>query len=197
MDHDLLIELFGASTGLAYLYGEIRQRPWIWPVGIATSALYVVVFYQSKFYADMATQLYYLCVSFYGMYLWRRGGDGKDGQPLAPTHARPRQAAALAGATAAIFAILALGLARLTDSPQPLGDALTTALGVTATWMLARKIVEHWHVWVVANAISMALYLWRGLYPTAGLYFFYATMSIVGYRQWRAAMRNRQSGNND
>jgi nicotinamide mononucleotide transporter len=90
----------------------------------------------------------------------------------------------LVAITIVIFALLVYVLINFTDSPVPMGDAFTTALSITATWMLARKILDMWWVWMVVNAVSLGLYIYKGLYPTSVLFFFYFTMSIVGYLQW-------------
>jgi nicotinamide mononucleotide transporter len=82
------------------------------------------------------------------------------------------------------------GLDRFTDSPIPYWDALTTAVSFTATWMLARKILEHWILWIFVDAISIGLYLYRGLYPTLVLFAVYTTMAIIGYLQWKKTIRN-------
>jgi nicotinamide mononucleotide transporter len=81
-------------------------------------------------------------------------------------------------------------LKAFTDSTVPLGDAFTTALAVVATWMLARKYIEHWYLWVLANTVSVALYLYKGLYPTVVLYLVYAGMAVYGYLEWRKSMQN-------
>lgn len=178
------IEIIGALTGLIYLYLEIKQRIWLWPLGIATSAFYIYIFFVSKFYADMGLQVYYLLVSVYGWYHWYRGGDTSRGQ-LPVVRLSVGLAAVLGGITLALFAFIYYILVRYTDSPVPLGDAFTTALSITATWMLARKIIEHWWLWVVVNAVSLALYLYKGLYPTSVLFLFYTLMSFVGFYQWK------------
>ena len=70
------IEIFGAVTGIVYVFLEIRQTIWLWPVGIITSAVYIWVFFTSKFYADMSLQGYYLVISIFGWYWWTRGMNG-------------------------------------------------------------------------------------------------------------------------
>jgi len=67
------IEIFGAITGIIYVFLEIRQNIWLWPVGIVTSAVYILVFFTSKFYADMSLQGYYLLISVIGWYWWSKG----------------------------------------------------------------------------------------------------------------------------
>src|SRR5664279_5413123 len=79
------IELFGAVTGIIYVFLEIKQTIWLWPVGILTSAVYIWVFFTSKIYADMSLQVYYLVISILGWYWWTRGkerrrGEGENGR---------------------------------------------------------------------------------------------------------------------
>jgi len=85
--------------------------------------------------------------------------------------------------------IMAFVLKNYTDSPVPIGDAFTTALGVTATWMLARKYLEQWLLWIVANAVSLGLYMYKDLYPTAVLFFVYLILAFVGYYNWKRMMK--------
>ncbi|MFA8433634.1 MAG: nicotinamide riboside transporter PnuC [Marinifilaceae bacterium] len=182
------IEVLGTVAGLIYLYLEIKQKIWLWPLGIITSALYVYVFFTSKFYADMGLQVYYLVVSVYGWYFWLKGKSTELGEKLCVTHITPRLFLSLFGVNALIYAFLVYVLVNFTDSPLPYWDAFTTSLSIVATWMLARKILEQWLVWVVVNAVSLGLYLYKGLYPTSVLFLFYTSMAVVGYYQWKKDM---------
>lgn len=179
------IEIIGAVTGLVYLYLEIKQKIWLWPVGFLTSAFYIYIFFASKFYADMGLQFYYLGVSLYGWWYWVHGGKKGESKTLPVSHIKPRLALILSAITIPIFVLLVFVLKNFTDSPVPYGDSFTTALSIIATWMLARKILEMWWIWMVVNAVSLALYVYKGLYPTSVLFIFYFTMSIVGYLQWK------------
>lgn len=179
------IEIIGAITGLVFLYLEIKQNIWLWPVGIITSALYIYIFFATKFYADMSLQFYYLAVSVYGWWHWLYGGRGGKSGGLPIVRLKSGLAMVLLAITVAIFVLLVYVLINFTDSPVPYGDAFTTALSITATWMLARKILEMWWLWMLVNAVSLGLYIYKGLYPTSVLFFFYFTMSIVGYLQWK------------
>jgi nicotinamide mononucleotide transporter len=81
-------------------------------------------------------------------------------------------------------------LSRFTDSPVPEWDSFLTSLSIIATWMLARKIYEHWLLWIVVNTVSVILYFTRGLYPTVVLYAIYAAMSFIGLKAWKKTIRN-------
>ena len=186
-----LWEIIGTVSGLVYLYLEIRESVWLWPVGLLTSGMYVVVFFQSKFYADMVLNIYYVAISVYGWYLWlygRRSAGNEDASLLitkTPSHMWKYLAASFLG----MFLLMIWVLKSFTDSPVPVGDAFATALSIVATWMLARKYIEQWWLWVVVNAVSLGLFMWKGLYPTSVLFFFYTTMAIVGYFQWKKKMQ--------
>ena len=85
-------------------------------------------------------------------------------------------------------------LSTYTNSEVPLGDSFTTSLAIIATWMLTRKYLEQWHLWVVANIVSVALYIYKGLYPTVILYLVYAGMAVYGLGEWKKSMRNNEEG---
>jgi nicotinamide mononucleotide transporter len=182
------IEILGAITGIIFLYLEIKQNIWLWPFGLITSALYVYIFLTTKFYADMGLQFYYLIISIYGWWNWLYGGNKGKTDSLPITRLTSRVGFSLLAITIAIFGLLTYVLINFTDSNVPYGDAFTTALSITATWMLARKILDMWWVWMVVNSVALGLYIYKGLYPTSILYFLYFSMSIVGFMQWKRTM---------
>jgi len=182
------IEVFGAVAGLIYLYLEIKQNIWLWPLGIITSAFYTYVFFVSKFYADMGLQVYYLVISFYGWWHWLYGNKKSQKAELPITRTSTKQWIYISLITIALFGLMVFILKRYTDSPVPYGDSFVTALSITGTWMLAQKLIEHWWVWVVVNLVSLGLFIWKDLYPTSILFFFYFTLAVYGFYQWRKEM---------
>jgi len=176
------VEITGSILSLIYLYLSIRQKVSLWIFGFLASALYVVVFFDSKLYADMSLQLYYLVVSVYGWINWKRGKEEKE---LPATKTTREMWLKLALATVAIYFIYYFVLLYFTDSTILKSDSLVGALSIIATWMLARKLIENWLVWIVADALCVGLYIYKGLYPTVILFVIYTVMAVVGYIQWR------------
>lgn len=188
------VEIAAVVFSLAYLYFSIRQKILLWPMGIISAVLYMAVFYHSKFYADMGLNGYYLVVSIYGWIYWERSGKG-SGAALPVSRIDRTTAGVLGGLSVIGFLGIGWILDRYTDSPVPYWDALTTAGSFAATWMLARKILEHWLVWIVVDAISIGLYLYRGLYPTLILFAVYTTMAFIGYIAWKKTIeREKDTG---
>ncbi len=185
------LELFGAISGLIYIFLEVKQKSVMWIVGFITSIVYIIVFFQSKFYAGMALNAYYLFISVYGWYQWRYGGQsGEQKSERKVTHVTFPTAIVVAVVAILLFVLISQVLVRYTDSPVPYYDALASSLSIVATWMLARKLLQHWILWIFINFFSVALYYWRGLYPTSVLYLVYGVMSIVGWIQWKSSYDN-------
>ena len=184
------IEIIGACIGLLYLYLEYKANVWLWPVGILMSLFYVVIFFHGKFYADAAVYLYYIGANVYGLAAWlrssRRQQDSSASFPI--IHTPKKQILPLALVSVALWLVIFLILKNFTDSPIPWGDAFTTSLSIVAMWMLAKKQLEQWLLWVVVNAVSLCLYVWTGLYPTAVLFAFYTAVAVMGYFKWKKEM---------
>ncbi|MFO7868840.1 MAG: nicotinamide riboside transporter PnuC [Bacteroidales bacterium] len=185
------IELAGTLCGFIYIFLEIKQHIWLWPIGIITAIFYVIVYYYAKFYADMSLQFYYIFISIYGWYFWIYGTKTRKEIPVTRI---PR----IACRNVLIISCILMGalgffLQHYTDSPVPWGDAFTTSFSITATWMLARKYIEQWWFWIGINIVSIFLYIEKELYPTSILFFVYLTLAIIGYIQWRKSMNQTKT----
>ena len=189
----MYIEIIGVIFSLLYLFLEIRQKRIMWIVGFIASSFYIYIFFDSKFYADMGLNVYYVFASVYGWILW--GKRTKTNEIPKITRLFSRQKAEggrliflLLLTASLLIGLLTFILWNYTDTPVPVGNAITAALSIVATWMLAKKILEQWWVWLFVNLLSIALFLWRGLYPTALLFCCYAVASVIGYYTWKRMM---------
>ncbi len=148
----------------------------------------------------MGLQVYYLIISVYGWYFWLFGGGQPAKNSLRVSHIQPKQALLLSFAAFLIFWVCVYALLKvpgLLDIPAsdiPYWDAFTTAASIVATWMLARKILEHWLVWIVVDALSMGLYIYKGLYLTSGLFLIYTLLAALGYLKWKKDFKNNLEG---
>lgn len=184
------IEIIGAIIGLLYLYLEYKANKWLWPVGVVMPVVYIWIFFNSKFYADMGVNIYYFFASIYGWILWNRHrNNGQDELPI--THTPNKHILPITVTALLLFAIIAFILVRFTDSPVPFGDSFTTALSILGMWLLAKKYVEQWWFWFAVNIASCGLYIWKGLYPTSVLFGIYSVISVFGYFKWKKIMLNQ------
>lgn len=182
------LEIAGVIVGLIYLWLEYRASVWLWAANIVMPAIYIFVYADAGFYADMGINVYYLVASIYGWIVWLRRGD--DGLELPITHTPRKQILPMVATFAAAMGIIVYILINYTDSTVPYGDSFTTALSIVALYMLAQKQVEQWLVWIVVDVVCCALYVYKGLHPTAVLYGLYAVLAWVGYRRWLKMMND-------
>ena len=178
------VEIIAAILGLVGIGLQIKQSHWYWLTSILMVLLYIYVFYQAKFYADMSFQIYYLIISIYGWYLWQTKRK-TDESRLTVNKLTKNSLSISIIVSAMLFGIIYLVLKHFTDSPIPIGDAFTTALSITATWLLAKKYIENWIFWIIVDAVSTALYIYKGLYPTAILFTVLTVLAFVGFFKWR------------
>ena len=182
------VEILGAIISFIYLYFEIKENYLMWIFGFIASSLYIVVYFKSGFYADMSLQVYYVAISIYGVLYWTKGGKTEKKEDVPVTKINLKQIVLLSLITIIIFGAISRILILYTNSTVPYGDAFTTALSFVATWMLARKIIEHWYLWMVVNAVSVGLYIYKNLEVTAVLFTVYFIFSFVGYFNWKKSL---------
>jgi nicotinamide mononucleotide transporter len=180
------LELFAALTGAIAVWLSVRQNIWSWPTAIVNVVLYAVVFYEARLYADMGLQVVYAVLSVYGWYEWRYGGEGRT--ELRVTRTSIREGAAL-GLIAGVGSML-LGalLHRSTDAALPFMDSFLSSTSLVAQWMMTRKKLENWLLWVVVDVLYVGMFIFKGLYLTAALYAVFVALAVRGYVDWRRSM---------
>jgi nicotinamide mononucleotide transporter len=184
-------EILGFVTGAASVLLAVRESAWNWPVGIANNIFFLILFWTAKLYADAILQIVYIVLAIFGWWNWLRGGSGHSKLPISRTSTKV--ALILTVATIVTTAILTICLRRFTDSAAPLGDGVTTALSLTAQYMLSIKLLENWWVWMMADMIYIGLYCYKSLYLTAVLYLLFFGMCIAGYAGWKKSLAAREA----
>jgi HTH-type transcriptional repressor of NAD biosynthesis genes len=180
-----LLEALGFATGAVSVWLVVRASIWTWPVGIANNVVFIVLFLDAQLYADMALQFLYIAISVAGWWYWLHGGGGGRRRI---GFVGVREAAGVALLTAATTYGMTIYLRSIDDS-APFLDALTTSLSIAAMYLMARKLVENWFMWIAADLVYIPLYAWKDLPLTAVLYAVFLAMCIRGVITWRGAVR--------
>ena len=186
-------EIFTLITGVIYIILEIRQKNFMWIVGILTSLAAMYVFFCQGLYASFGLNTYYLVTSFIGLWHWRRDKEILQAESDDAVHLnRLTHSSVLVSIVMAILGILALtfGMSHLAklglqENPMSLLDATATMLSAVATWWLVKSYIQHWWLWIIADALSTALCLSLGMWWMAALYGAYTASAIIGYMHWR------------
>jgi len=186
-----LLEILGTLVGLVYLWLEYKASIHLWIVSIIMPAIYIFVYYEAGLYADAGINAYYLLAAAYGWVFWTFGGKKHNKGELPITHTPHNVILPLFLVFLGSFFCIAWILISFTDSTVPWLDSFTTALSIVGMWMLARKYVEQWIVWIGVDIVSSGLYVYKGLYFTAGLYALYTIIAIFGYFKWKRIMQEQ------
>lgn len=184
------IEIVAAVFGVISVFLSVRQNIWSWPTAIVNVGLYIFVFFESKLYGDTGLQVVYVILNAYGWYHWLYGGKNRTELPVSRTSLKLGGFLVTLGAVGT--AILGTILARKTDAALPYVDSLTTSTSLIAQWMMTRKLLENWIIWVAVDVIYIGMYIFKHLYPTAGLYLIWLVLSAMGYFQWRKSLLSRE-----
>ena len=172
---------------------EIRQKNFMWVVGIITSLAAMYVSFCQGVYASFGLNTYYLVTSFIGLWHWRRDKEILQAESDDAVHLnRLTRLSLIASLLVVVLGVLLLTLGMqllgslgLKENPMPLLDAIATMLSVVATWWLVRSYIQHWWLWIVADTLSTILFLLLGSWWMAALYAAYTVSAVIGYSHWR------------
>ena len=181
------LEILAVILGIAYLLLAMRENILCWYAAFFSTAIFLSVFWEVKLYMESGLQVYYLAMAVYGWYQWRNNNNnennGASNSLLISTWTTQRHVTIIL-VTLCISGVSGYGLATYTDANFPYLDSLTTWGAIVTTYMVARKVLENWIYWFVLDALSIYLYIDRGLYFTALLFAAYLIIVIFGYRTW-------------
>ena len=184
-------EIFAAALGIISVFLSTRQNVLAWPTSLLNNAMYTVLFFQQRLYALMVLQLFFGAIAIYGWYQWLFGGAAKT--ELKVSRIPPKLAVLLTAIAAVATAVIYLVLTRYTQDASPLIDAFFFAVSLVAQWMMARKYVECWPVWVAINCMAVPFFFLQRSYPTMAQYAVFLILATMGWLQWKISLKANQS----
>ena len=178
------LEIVAFLLAVVMVVCDMRVHVAGWPLAIISSLLYFALFWNSRLYGDASLQIFFAVVAGWGWWQWLRGSRA-DGSALTVRTMAPRGRWLLLGAMAIAWPSTGFFLKRYTDTDVPWWDAFPTAASLIGQWLLGRKYVENWPVWIIVKIVSVALFAYKGLWLTVLLYAVFVAMSFMGWRAWK------------
>jgi nicotinamide mononucleotide transporter len=179
------IELTAVALAVAYLALAIGQRLSCWPAAFISAVLYVWVLFSARLYMESVLNAFYAAMAVYGFWQWQHG---KGGAALAVRRWPLARHAFAAGLIVAASLVSSFFLKRYTPAALPFADSMVTWSSVFATFLVARKVYENWHWWLLIDSVSVCLYYTRHLYATMLLFGLYLILIVIGMREWRRSL---------
>jgi nicotinamide mononucleotide transporter len=182
-------EILGFVAGALSVWLYVRQSVWAWPTGIANSVFWLILFAGSRLYLDASLQIVYIGLGIAGWVWWVRPRREQRELPVARTPSSQAVALGVIGvvATAGLWWLMVR-----VDDAAPLPDAATTVVSLIAQYMLTRKLLANWWLWISVDVAYIALYVAKHLYLTAALQPLFIALCVAGLRSWRASQRTAE-----
>jgi nicotinamide mononucleotide transporter len=181
------IEVTAVAFGILSVWLSTREHIASWPTALVNVSLFFIIFARARLYAGMGLQVVYFALSVYGWYQWKFGGADRTTLPVSRTPRRTAAILAVLGVTGT--AAVATYLHRATDAALPFLDSGLAVFSLLAQWMMTRKLLENWLVWILLDVTYVGMYLSRGLALTAVNYAVYLGLATLGFFQWRRSLR--------
>ena len=189
IDYLFSIEGLAVSTGLASVWFSVKERIWVYPIGLISVSIYVYLSFIYGIYADMGINIYYVLMSIYGWYRWLQPSESGAAKEITRNSGKEWLLSIVLFLLS--WVILFVILLRFTDSEIPLWDSLTTSLAIVGMWLMAEKKVEHWLFWIATDLLSIPLYYYKDLLLTSGQFFVFTILAVIGWLQWNKSLSNR------
>jgi nicotinamide mononucleotide transporter len=181
------LEWIAAIAGAISVYLSARENIWSWPTAIVNVGLYILVFRRTGLYSDMGLQVVYLVLSIYGWYEWLYGG--KNRSQLTVSRATTREWMTVVPIALVFWLALARYTSTISGVALPYLDSGLTTVSLVAQWMMTRKILENWVLWIVADIAYVPMYIYKQLPVTGALYALFLVLAVIGLRSWRRSYR--------
>ena len=185
-----VLEIIAVVSSILYVILAAKTNIWCWPAAFISTVIYTYLFYKYYLWMDSLLQVYYMGMAFYGWYCWK---DNLKLQTKVKEQLKTYQLKShikIIAALSVTSVVLGFFMDNYTPTDFPYLDSATSVFSVFSTYLVAQKVVENWLYWIVIDAVSIYVYIEKGLTPTAFLFVVFTVLAIFGYYQWRKEYNN-------
>ena len=183
------IEMTAVLFGLVSVWLVKKEVVWAFPVGAINVLIYVYICFATRLYAYAGINVFYFLMGMYGWYNWLRKTGTNDYIPI--TSCPLRERLVYAGLIVLFFILIYFILVKFTDSQVPVPDGVTTAIYIIAMWLMAKKKIEHWILWIIGDVISIWLFAYEKLYFSSFQYLVFTIIASLGWLEWKRKLNQR------
>jgi nicotinamide mononucleotide transporter len=180
------LELVAVIFGVVSVLLSVKENIWSWPTALVNVALYFALFRLTGLYSDMGLQVVYFALSIYGWYEWLYGGKGHTALTVSRTAGKTW--AVLAAIAVVFWAILGKVTSHVPGVALPYVDAATATTSLVAQYLMTRKMLENWTLWIIVDVVYVGMFIYKGLYLTAGNYAIYLVLAVMGHIAWKKSL---------
>ena len=188
------VELTGTLFGLVSVFFASRANIITWSTGIVNEFFLFILFFQVQLYADMFLQVFFLVVTLYGWYNWKKKTNENRITSLNRKSKMLIGFLIITGTLAGgfMFSNIHLYLPEYftIEAAYPYTDSFVAVLSIIATVLLARKKIETWHLWIMVDLVCVFLFFKKGIVFLGLEYIIFLGLAIYGLLNWKKQASN-------
>ncbi len=181
----IALELVAVVFGVISVLYARKNNILVYPTGLISTILYVYILFEFQLYGDLIINFYYTIMSFLGWYLWAKTKDGNDEFPISNINRKEILVSTLIFTITLTFVALVYHFFDKFTDWTAYVDALTTGLFFVGMWLMAKRKIENWIFWIIADIISIPLYFYKGLTFSSFQFILFTFIAILGYKEWK------------
>ncbi|AOR27981.1 nicotinamide mononucleotide transporter [Formosa sp. Hel1_33_131] len=187
---DIVLEITAVIFGFASVWYSKQNNILVFPTGLVSTSIFVYLLFKWQLIGDMMINGYYFIMSLYGWYIWTRKVDSEHVTPISRMTKREQFTGVIIFISTLLFVFVVYQIFDMWKGWVAYVDTLTTALFFVGMWLMAKRKIENWIFWIVADIISVPLYFYKGFTFSSLQYLGFTIIAIFGFLAWKKHLNN-------
>ncbi len=190
---NIVLEVLAILFSIVSVLYSLKNKVWVFPTGIISTALYVYLLFEWGLLGDMIVNVYYFSMSIYGWFIWTKKIDSKNVTQITYTNKKEYLVSLLIFILSLIFIFTIYTVFEKWNSWTAYVDTFTTGVFFVGMWLMAKRKIENWLFLLIGNIISIPLYFYKGYTLSSFLYIVFSILAVLGYKEWLKSVKSKKN----
>jgi len=187
----ITLEITAVVFGIISVLFARKNNILVYPTGLISTLIFIYILYNFKLYGEFIINIYYSAMSIIGWYLWSRRNNGQEEFPISIMNSKDYKISTIIFTVTLLFIALVYHFFDKFTDLTAYVDAFTTALFFVGMWLMAKRKIENWIVWIIADIISVPLYFFKGLTVSSLQFIVFTIIAVLGYIEWKIFLQKK------
>jgi len=190
---EIYLEITAVIFGILSVWFAKKNNILVFPTGIINTSIYVYLLWKWSLLGDMMINGYYVVMSVYGWYVWTRKKEGADEFLISRISKKEKGIAFVIFTLTIAFVVAVYLFFNKFTTWSAYVDTIVTGIFFVGMWLMAKRKIENWTLWILGNIISVPMYFYKGYTFTSIQYIIFTIIAIYGYLEWKKILNNSSS----
>jgi nicotinamide mononucleotide transporter len=174
--HLSYLEFFASITSFASIVLAAKGSILNWPLGIIGQILFFILFLLSGLYGQMILQVIFTTFCIYGWINWRK--------PEMKIKSLTKKQNLILYPLLTFLCLIGYYFLSSFQQQFALLDAIITISSIFAVFLITKKYINAWYLWIMLDILSIVLFGLKGIKLISIEYIFITGVAIFGYINW-------------